>query len=109
MSNKYYTGSICLSNIPKELIQEVECKDGQKRKYINVALMPSREPRTFGSRVLTHYLTCAPRKEERKEGVRYEIGDFTEREFGAQPTQSATPQSAPAPAPSTNQGGDLPF
>ena len=107
MSNKYYTGSICLSNIPKELIQEVECKDGQKRKYINVALMPSREPRTFGSRVLTHYLTCAPSKEERKEGVRYEIGDFTEREFGAQSAPAAAPQSAPAP--STNQGGDLPF
>ena len=106
MSNKYYTGSICLSNIPKELIQEVKCKDGQKRKYINVALMPSREPRIFGSRVLTHYLTCAPR-EERKEGVRYEIGDFTEREFGAQSAPTAAPQSAPAP--STNQGGDLPF
>ena len=109
---EFFTGSICLSDIPENLIKYVKCKDNKVRAYVNVALMPMREPKTFknGDRTTTHthFLTCAPRKEERKEGVRYEIGDFTEREFGAQSAPAAAPQSAPAPI--TNQGeGDLPF
>ena len=80
---EFFTGSICLSDIPENLIKYVKCKDGKVRAYVNVALMPMREPKTFknGDRttIHTHFLTCAPRKEDRVDGVNYIIGNLKER------------------------------
>ena len=39
MAKEILIGSICLSDIPKEVIKAVECKDGQTRKYLNVAII----------------------------------------------------------------------
>ena len=68
MANLY--GSICLSDIPKELMKKVMTAKGEKK-----------EPVTFDNRTYTHYVSCAPRKEERKEGVYYGIGDLMESTF----------------------------
>ncbi len=44
MADSMLTGSICLTDIPKELIKEVKCKDGQLRKYLNVAIITKKKP-----------------------------------------------------------------
>lgn len=62
------TGSICLSDIPREQMKKVVCKDGKERIYLNVAVIERREPSQFGH---THFITCAPKQEERKEGTQY--------------------------------------
>lgn len=72
MSKMLY-GSICLSKIPKELIKDVECKDGVKRKFLNLAIIENRRGSDFGS---THYVTCKPKDEEVVEGTNYIIGYF---------------------------------
>ncbi len=78
------TGSICLSNIPKEVIKKIECKDGVTRAFVNIAIFERREPITFGDRTYTHSVSCAPKKEERVDGVNYYIGDLSSREVGEQ-------------------------
>lgn len=98
-------GSICLSDIPREVMKKVVCKDGKTRVFVNLSAWPYREPKTFDGRVYTHYVSCAPKKEERKEGVNYLIGNF----------QTYAPQAhAPsaediAAAPSVGDNDDLPF
>lgn len=72
MAKEILIGSICLSDIPKEVIKAVECKDGQTRKYLNVAIIERNEVSKFGH---THFISCSPKQEERKEGVNYIIGD----------------------------------
>lgn len=62
------TGSICLSDIPREQMKKVVCKDGKERIYLNVAVIERKEPSQFGH---THFITCAPKQEERKEGTQY--------------------------------------
>ena len=69
------TGSICLSDIPREQMKKVVCKDGKERIYLNVAVIERKEPSQFGH---THFITCAPKQEERKEGTQYIFGDFKE-------------------------------
>lgn len=118
-NSSYLKGSICLSDIPKELIKDVMCKDGIKRKYLNIAIMPKKNPTSFtnenGTTTYTHYITCAPPKEYQKDGVKYFIGDLSERSFNNN-QQSAQPQQQPQ---ANNYGGfnsapaeadeDLPF
>lgn len=69
------TGSICLSDIPREQMKKVICKDGKEKIYLNVAVIERKEPSQFGH---THFITCAPKQEERKEGIQYIFGDFKE-------------------------------
>lgn len=95
------TGSICLSNIPKDLIKEIECKNGVKRKYLNLAVIELKEVSQYGH---THFISCAPRKEERKDGVNYIIGDMKRYE----PTPSTPTQEQIDAAPPSNTD-DLPF
>lgn len=38
------TGSICLSDIPREQMKKVVCKDGKERIYLNVAVIERKEP-----------------------------------------------------------------
>lgn len=65
-----FYGSICLSDI---------AATGQARKadngkiYLNIAV---RERREVGERGDTHFITCAPKKDERVEGVNYIIGNL---------------------------------
>lgn len=72
-NNKFYTGSICLTDIPKELI--TKGKNG--KEYLNIAIFANKDgANQWGN---THYMTCAPKKEERVEGVNYIIGNLKER------------------------------
>lgn len=70
MAQLKYLGSICLSDIPKDVIRKYD-KNG--KLYLSFAVMEREEPDKYGA---THFISCSPRKEERKEGVNYIIGDL---------------------------------
>jgi len=95
-------GSICLSNIPKSEIKKVMCKDGKERLYLNVAVIERKEKGQYGD---THFISCAPKKEERKDDQSYIIGDL--KEWNPEP-QTPTPEQIAA-APSMNDDDALPF
>lgn len=100
-------GSICLSDIPKELIKKVKCKDGKERCFLNFAIFKRKEPATFGDITYTHFMSCAPKKEERKEDVRYIIADLSET-VDSNKYPSSTEVEA-APSVSQDDDLDLPF
>lgn len=100
-----YFGSICLSDIPRSQIKKVMCKDGKERAYLNIFVGEKREPATFDGRTYTHYVSCAPKKEERKEGEQYYIGDL--QTYQPQPS-APTPEQVDS-APSFGPDDDLPF
>lgn len=107
-NNSFLTGSICLSEIPTSQMRKVMCKDGKERIYLNLAVMAKKTPQTFGDRTYTHYITCAPKKEERVEGVNYILGDLETRSFGGSTFTAPTPEQI-ASAPAVQPGDDLPF
>lgn len=94
MENLY--GSICLTDIPKELI--TVGKNG--KKYLNVVINARREASQFG---MTHYIKAYCKKEQRRDGVNYYIGEL--KPSVAQPDATAVRQ------PDNVQGDneDLPF
>lgn len=98
-------GSICLSDIPREVMKKVLCKDGKEKIFVNIAVCERKEPVTFGDRTYTHFISCAPKKEERKEGVSYFIGDLSE--YKPQPSMPTAQQIEESPSVSEND--DLPF
>lgn len=100
-----YYGSICLSDIPREQMKKVLCKDGKERIFLNIWVGERREPATFDDRTYTHYISCAPRKEERREGVNYFLGDL--QTWNPQPATPTAEQVAAAPA--VGPDDDLPF
>lgn len=75
-----YYGSICLSDI---------AATGQAKKasngkiYLNISI---RERREVGERGDTHYITCAPKKDERVDGVNYIVGNIKPSEWERQPS-----------------------
>lgn len=93
MSNYY--GSICLSDIPKELFRKAE----NGKVYLNIAVVERKETSQFGH---THFISCSPKKDERKEGVNYFCGDLKPF-IPVQPTQEQINNSPSAPE------DDLPF
>ncbi|HCK24063.1 MAG TPA: hypothetical protein DHW31_04635 [Bacteroides graminisolvens] len=103
MSNLF--GSICLSEIPREQMKKVICKDGKERIFVNVWVGERKEPATFGNNTYTHYVSCAPKKEERVEGTNYFLGDL--QTYNPQPSTPTIEQVANAP--SVSPEDDLPF
>lgn len=94
MAQNFY-GSICLSDIPKELI--VESKNG--KKYINIDIFERREVGMYGD---THNIKIACPKDKREEGKNYYIGNLRPSKFDNEP-QAANPQSTEIPAPQFNE------
>lgn len=94
----FLTGSICLTDIPKEFI--TEGKNG--KKYVNFAVSKRKDVSQFGE---THTITVSKPKDQRKEGEGLTfIGGLKEWKGNGQ--QSAnTPQSNSA----TVTEDDLPF
>lgn len=111
-NNSLLSGSICLSDIPKSQMRKVMCKDGKERIYLNVAVITKKQPQTFTSEngvahTYTHFITCAPKKEERIDGVNYILGDLETRTFTP---QSPTPEDvANAPSIAPGENPDRPF
>ena len=77
------------------------CKDGVERMFLNIAIIEKKEKGQFGD---THFITCAPRKEEQKEGVNYIIGDMKLYV----PAPNFSPQEIDD-APPIDPNDDLPF
>ena len=98
-------GSICLSDIPREVMKKVMCKDGKAKIFVNIAVCERKEAVTFGGRTYTHFISCAPKKEERKEGVNYFIADL--QTYNPQPSMPTAQQIEEAPAVQDDE--DLPF
>lgn len=90
-----YYGSICLSDIPKEVIKTG--KNG--KKYLNISIWEREKPSEWGQ---THTISCAPKKEERQEGVNYLIGDL-------KPIEARKAEPAKGSTPDTKNDDDLPF
>lgn len=115
--SKYLRGSICLSDIPKELIRKVQCKDGQTRAYIDVMILTKRSPQTFqrswGNQTFTHSMAVAVRPSERKEGVNYFIADLETRisqpQQQTQPQQAVQPTQASSPFAAADNNEEYPF
>lgn len=95
MANLY--GSICLSDIPKELI--TVGKNG--KKYLNIVVNERREVSQFG---MTHYVKAYCKKEQQREGVNYYIGELKTSDY-----HGNNSNGAPASAPAANSEDDLPF
>lgn len=104
------TGSICLTDIPRDVIKRVTCRDGKERCYLNIAVVPRREPQSFTNggrtRTYTHFISCAPVPDKRVEGVNYFIGDLETRS-ASQPTATAQQTATQTAQPSSDP--DLPF
>ena len=119
-ANLVLTGSICLSDIPKEMIKKVETKQidpatGKPvtKLYLSIAVMETAEPSKFGH---THFISCAPKKEDRVEGRNYIIGNFKRWIPKTEPVTQEQINEAPgltpeeiAAAEAAEQQGDLPF
>lgn len=97
-------GSICLSDIPRSEMKKVLCKDGKERIFLNVAVVERKEKSQFGE---THFITCAPKKEERRDGVSYIIGNL--KTWNPEPQMPTTEEIAAAPTFVPSVEDDLPF
>ncbi|WP_275441023.1 hypothetical protein [Lepagella muris] len=106
-NNSFLSGSICLTDIPKSQIKRVMCKDGKERAFLNIAIFAKKQPQTFGDRTYTHFVSCAPKAEEREEGVNYIMGDLETRV--SKPKTPTTDTVANAPGYAPNEKPDLPF
>lgn len=103
MSNLF--GSICLSNIPREQMKKVMCKDGVERIFVNIFIGEKSNPQEFNGRKYTHSVSCAPKREERIDGVNYYIGDL--QTYNPEPSMPTAEQIEQAPSVSQNE--DMPF
>lgn len=93
-----FFGSICLSDIPKELIRTA--KNG--KKYLSVLIRERKEPSQYGQ---THFIKAYVKKEDEKEGVNYFIGEFSQPKTQEKQTIS----DAKALASQRPEEEDLPF
>ena len=94
MEQELILASICLSDIPRDQIKEVTLKNGEKKLFLNIKIRERKELGKFGD---THFISCEPKKEERKEGVNYIIGNGKRWE-AAKSNQPTAEDIANAPA-----------
>lgn len=72
MANFLY-GSICLTDVPKELFKKVTTQNGMEKIFLNIKIVERKNPSPYGH---THFISCEPRKEERREDANYICGDL---------------------------------
>lgn len=73
-------GSICLSDIPRELFKRAQ----NGKVYVNIKVVRRKEISEYGD---THFISCEPaRVEDRKEGVKYICGNLKEWQSLKEPT-----------------------
>lgn len=97
-------GSICLSEIPRSELKKIKCKDGKERVFLNISVIERKEKSQFGH---THFISCAPKKEERKEGVNYIFGDL--KMWNPEPQMPTEEEIAAAPPYEPSSDDELPF
>lgn len=99
-----FYGSLCLTDIPKELI--TVGKNG--KKYLNIEIGQRRQPSQYGA---THYVKASVKAEQKREGVNYYIGELkpSKYENNGQQSQNAAPAQQPQAFNQPNDDGDLPF
>lgn len=99
-----FYGSLCLSDIPKELI--TVGKNG--KKYLNIEIGERRQPSQYGA---THYVKCSVKSEQKREGVNYYIGELKPSKYdsGGQQQGKAVAAQQPKSFNSPDENGDLPF
>ncbi len=87
-----FVGSINLTDIPKSEIKVVECRDGKKRAFLNISVHEKKEPflDANGKVLSDHLISCAPKKENRQDGVNYIVGNL-------RTWQEQTSTAAPSP------------
>lgn len=68
MAKVIFTGQICLSDIPKEVMREYNGKI-----WVSMAIIERREVSPRGE---TAFISVAPRREEREDGQNYIIGNI---------------------------------
>ena len=96
-------GSICLTDIPRELIQTSE-KNG--KKYLSVIIAERRTPSQYG---YTHYIKAYAKRGEVAQDTNLYIGELKPSQYNNESNnqQAATP--TPAPKAEGNGDDDLPF
>lgn len=93
-------GSICLTDIPKELITTA----ANGKKYLTIVVNERREPSRYGH---THYIKAYCKKENQQPDVNYYIGELKPSIIS-----TAAPVSSPFPdyeEPSAEKEDELPF
>lgn len=68
-----HIGSICLSDIPQSEIKKVMCRDGKERLFVNIKVVRRKSVAENGD---THFISCEPKPEQRREGVKYIFGNL---------------------------------
>lgn len=81
-----YYGSLCLSDIPKELITT----DNNGKKWLNIDIYEMRQPSQWGH---THTIKASVKKEDKKDGVNYYIGKLKPSKYDQQPSTPAMQES----------------
>ena len=107
-----YYGSICLTDIPMELI--TEGKNG--KKYLNIVINERKEVSQYG---MTHYVKAYCKKENKREGVNYYIGEVKPSSYQGGSGDNETnvhrnytkgnQQTNPFTSPVSDPNKDLPF
>lgn len=108
-----FIGSICLTDIPKSQIKVVNCKDGKQRAFLAISIHENKQPFTDdnGKLLQDHFISCAPKKEERIDGEKYIIGHLKTWQNNETPNANPTPEQINN-APTLDQVDttlDLPF
>ena len=105
----YYWGSICLDDIPPEMIKNVTFRNGKVKRYVNIKIKKWGVPVEHAGTVFTHYITCEPRSDLRVRGKNYKLGNLSGGSAGAAvPKKSAVPSGNGGVPPKDGLSG-LPF
>lgn len=90
-------GYLDLTNLPKSQVKKVKFGDGKEHLIVNIAIFEA-EPsyNNEGKMTSDHYITCAPKKEERIEGEKYGIGKMlTWQQKPQEPTEEEVKAAPP--------------
>ena len=90
-------GFICVSDVPRELFKKAN--DG--KVYLNIKVVRRKEVGKYGE---THFISCEPKEELRKDGINYFCGSLTEWK----PKTPQTPEEVDA-LPGVDENEKLPF
>lgn len=95
-------GSLCLSDIPKELITT----GTNGKKYLKIQVGGHKTASRFG---MTHYVKAYVKKEQVRQDTNYYIGELKESNFHWDGNATAQTGGNPTSSPCTEEHKELPF